>query len=633
MAAEEQDEQEVFDVVVIGAGVSGVATAKCCLELGLSTLVIESKEHVGGLWRFDANDYGVMSFTHINVSKQNYSFSDFPFPPGVPDFPHHTHMARYIESYVQRFSLRPRIRFGQRVVALERAVGGVAGADGAAPDGARWLLQCDGTGSRARVLAQLGAGTARVGRLSPPRSQKQQAPRHRRGSGLRTVRARSVAIACGHHAEPLVPRWPGQAEFERGGGRVVHSVHFNDAQDARLPLKGQRVLVVGIGNSAIDAASNAASVASSVAVSTRSGAWIFPNHIFGSCTDHFACRAFLALPWRLGTAVTERILQLVWGCPHAIGLRPRRRALASQPSVSGTFIHHVRRGTIAMRGDVARFSCAGAGKDATGPKKANDAKGAGPRVHYADGHDEPVDGGGSAEAAKLRGQILDASTNEPHLYKNVFAPEVGDSLAFIGFVQPASGGIITMSETQARWFALLQLRRAGRALPAAMGGAAAARVVHALPPPAAMRRTIDRELAAVRARYGTSSRRHTIQRDPHTYNDDLAARFGAKPVWWRYALAGRPALAFALAFGSGGAAQWRLRGPGAWRGAAAEVLRTPIVPLWAWTGRALVLVLLRLLWALRAPLRARPYVALALVLGFRLGGRRDQGGAGQGIGE
>ena len=41
------------------------------------------------------------------------------------------------------------------------------------------------------------------------------------------------------------------------------------------------------------------------------------------------------------------------------------------------------------------------------------------------------------------------------LFKNVFNPDIGPSLAFIGFVQPASGGILTMSEVQARWFAEL----------------------------------------------------------------------------------------------------------------------------------------------------------------------------------
>jgi len=37
----------------------------------------------------------------------------------------------------------------------------------------------------------------------------------------------------------------------------------------------------------------------------------------------------------------------------------------------------------------------------------------------------------------------------------VFSPKLGQSLAFIGFVQPASGGVLSMSETQARWFAEL----------------------------------------------------------------------------------------------------------------------------------------------------------------------------------
>lgn len=35
----------------------------------------------------------------------------------------------------------------------------------------------------------------------------------------------------------------------------------------------------------------------------------------------------------------------------------------------------------------------------------------------------------------------------------MFSPEIGSSLAFIGFVQPASGGVLTMAELQARWFA------------------------------------------------------------------------------------------------------------------------------------------------------------------------------------
>lgn len=37
----------------------------------------------------------------------------------------------------------------------------------------------------------------------------------------------------------------------------------------------------------------------------------------------------------------------------------------------------------------------------------------------------------------------------------VFSPQFGHSLGFIGFVQPQTGGIISMSEIQARWFVYL----------------------------------------------------------------------------------------------------------------------------------------------------------------------------------
>ena len=41
------------------------------------------------------------------------------------------------------------------------------------------------------------------------------------------------------------------------------------------------------------------------------------------------------------------------------------------------------------------------------------------------------------------------------LYKNVFCPDIGHTVAFIGFVEPASGAVLPMSEIQSRWFAEL----------------------------------------------------------------------------------------------------------------------------------------------------------------------------------
>ena len=103
--------QTPLDVAIIGAGISGLATLKNCIQEGLSAVCFERTDHVGGLWQFTDEDYGVMRCTHINVSKENYCFSDFPFPEETPDYPHHSHMAAYINSYVDYFNLRQFITF------------------------------------------------------------------------------------------------------------------------------------------------------------------------------------------------------------------------------------------------------------------------------------------------------------------------------------------------------------------------------------------------------------------------------------------------------------------------------------------------------------------------------------------
>ena len=53
------------DVCVIGAGISGLATAKCLQDAGLSVIVLEQSDRVGGLWAFRERGYGVMRFTHM----------------------------------------------------------------------------------------------------------------------------------------------------------------------------------------------------------------------------------------------------------------------------------------------------------------------------------------------------------------------------------------------------------------------------------------------------------------------------------------------------------------------------------------------------------------------------------------
>ena len=47
-------------VAVVGAGVSGLAATKTCLEEGLEPTCFEQSEDVGGLWRYTVSGFGCL---------------------------------------------------------------------------------------------------------------------------------------------------------------------------------------------------------------------------------------------------------------------------------------------------------------------------------------------------------------------------------------------------------------------------------------------------------------------------------------------------------------------------------------------------------------------------------------------
>src|ERR1700759_419716 len=100
-------------VGVIGAGVSGLCTAKALRDRGIEHTVFEASDDVGGNWYF-GNPNGRSSAyrsLHIDTSKERISFADYPMPASYPDFPHHSEIHAWLRSFADEFGLRERIRF------------------------------------------------------------------------------------------------------------------------------------------------------------------------------------------------------------------------------------------------------------------------------------------------------------------------------------------------------------------------------------------------------------------------------------------------------------------------------------------------------------------------------------------
>lgn len=415
-------------VCIIGAGSSGIVAAKILKERGIPYDCFEKGSGVGGNWRYE-NDNGLsaayQSLT-INTSKQRMAFSDFPMPADYPDFAHHTQILNYFEAYVDHFGLRDTITFNMGVKEV-----------------------CPAGHNRWAVTLENGEN------------------RH----------YRAVLVACGHHWHKRWPDFPG--EFK---GTIIH------AHDYRVPdpFNGQRVLIVGIGNSGVDLACEMGRNAAKAFLSTRRSAHIIPKFALGRPLDHYTSPGFSRLPLRLQQLVYYYMLYLVRGDQRDYGVPlPPNPILGEHPTVSQDLLHLVKAGLVTMKPNVERLL--------------------GDRVRFVDGTEEILDAIIYATGYRiyfpfLPPEVYEVPANVMDLYLNVVHPE-RPGLYFIGFIQPL-GAIMPLAELQAQWVARL-LR--GEML---------------LPDKDAMWREIDRTQIHMRKRY-IASQRHTIEVDFFPYKERL----------------------------------------------------------------------------------------------------------------
>jgi cation diffusion facilitator CzcD-associated flavoprotein CzcO len=412
---------------VIGAGSSGIAALKVLAERGIPVDCFEKSDRVGGNWVF-ANRNGMSSAyrsLHTNTSRQRMEYSDFPMPRSWPDFPHHTQMARYFDDYARRFGLTDRITFGTRVERAERG-----------PDGV-WTVTLD--------------------------------------SG-ETRRYDALIVANGHHWDPLWPEpaYPGQFD-----GVEMHSHYFVDAGDFR----DQNVLVVGLGNSALDIAVEASFVAEKTFVSARRGAHVLPKYALGRPVDQIAVSPLTPLvPFALRQVLFRAIYRVVVGPVERYGLpKPDHRLLESHPALSADFLGRIAQGEVTWKPAIEEL--------------------AGDRVRFVDRSVEPIDvivwcTGYKVTFPFFDPEFIAAPDNDLPLYRRVFKPGL-ENLFFIALLQPL-GPTMPIAEAQGRWIA------------------AYLRGEYHLPPASEMERDMHRERERMRRRY-VASQRHTMEVDFDDY--------------------------------------------------------------------------------------------------------------------
>ena len=282
---------------VIGAGPMGLATARTLQKHGLRFTGFELHADVGGLWDIANPRSTVYESAHLISSKRMTEFTEFPMRDSVAPYPRHDELRRYFAEFADHFDLRRHFEFSTRVVRTVRAT-----------DGAGWDVTTERDGAQC------------------------------------TRRFAGVLVATGTLHHPHQPPLPGAFD-----GRVMHSGEYKSAD----VFAGQRVLVVGCGNSGADIAVDAVKQARSVDISVRRGYYFLPKFVRGRPIDTLG--GAIKLPRRLKQMVDAAIVRMVVGKPSDYGLPdPDHRMYESHPVMNSLILHHLGHGDIRARRDVAQ---------------------------------------------------------------------------------------------------------------------------------------------------------------------------------------------------------------------------------------------------------------------------------------
>src|SRR4029077_10400636 len=155
-------------------------------------------------------------------------------------------------------------------------------------------------------------------------------------------------VANGHHREPRWPQPPFPGAFT---GRQMHA-HDYAGPDG---LVDRAVVVLGMGNSAMDIAVELSGVARAVYLASRRGAHIVPKYALGQPIDTF--NTALPVPWSMKRAFFSLIVRGTIGRPEDVGLpKPDHKLGEAHPTVSQHVTARVRSGAITPKPNITGFA-------------------------------------------------------------------------------------------------------------------------------------------------------------------------------------------------------------------------------------------------------------------------------------
>lgn len=188
-------------VGIIGGGAAGIIAAKALREVGHDVVVFEKSAHLGGIWKYDnaadAPSSVLYKSLHTNLPTSIMQLKDFPFPEGIPSYPSHADVLKYLQSYAKHFGVEAFVRTNTEVTSVQKV-------------GSQWKISVNS-----------------------------------KEKGSYDEEFDRIVVSNGHFNKPSLATIKGSENFK---GAVSHARSYRTPE----PYQGKRVLIIGRGPSGQD---------------------------------------------------------------------------------------------------------------------------------------------------------------------------------------------------------------------------------------------------------------------------------------------------------------------------------------------------------------------------------------------